>query len=303
MDVIDKLILYDLSANCRMSFQALANRHQMTANAIKKRVSKLEESGVIVKYVVELTPAMIDAEVLLAVVSTDGTQDEDDFANLMGSNPLVFDVDPLTGATYLVFADYTSPRELSELGRFMRGLQGVLSVELHTLLRSWEHTGDEFTGLQLRVLDVLMEDARMPLVSIAEKAGLTTRRVRRTIQELLDSNSVRFTLKWNPEASKGIPFIAHIEFDESEIQPTDCERWLREAFPIPLWEVMISSSNPTIFAYFVAENQTHLEKVARQVRRAAFVKSVITFVNKPTRVYLGPRNHRLTEMLQQKKEQ
>jgi DNA-binding Lrp family transcriptional regulator len=273
----------------------------MSANAVKKRVSKLEDMGVIVRYVVELTPAMIDAEILLAVVSTDGTQDEEEFANQIGSNPLVFDVDPLTGATYLVFADYTSPVELSELGRFLRGLQGVLSVELHTLLRFQEHKKDDFTGLQLRVLEVLMEDAKMPLVSIAEKTGLTTRRVRRTIQELLDSNNVRFTLKWNPEASKGIPFIVRIDFDESKIQPTDCERWLREKFPIPLWEVMISSSDPIIFAYFVAEDQTHLERLTREVRQVAFVKSVFAFVNKPTRVFPGLRNDRLTEMLLQKR--
>jgi DNA-binding Lrp family transcriptional regulator len=275
----------------------------MSANAVKKRVSKLEELGVIVRYVVELTPAMIDAEILLAMVSTDGTQDEEEFANLIGGNLHVFDVGPLTGASYLVFADYTSPVELSDLGRFLRGLRGVLRVELHTLLRFQEPKKDEFTGLQLRVLSALMEDARMQLVSIADKTGLTTRRVRRTVQELLDSNNVRFTLKWNPEASKGIPFIARIDFDESKIQSTDCERWLRERFPIPLWEVMISSSEPTIFVYFVAEDQTHLERLTREVRQVAFVKSVVTFVNKPTRVFPGLRNHRLTEMLLQKREQ
>ncbi len=297
MDLIDKRILYDLSNNCRLSFQALANNHQMTANAIKKRVAKLEKSGVIVEYVVELTPAMIGSEVLLAVVSTDGTRDEEDFAALIGDNPFVFDVGPLTGATCLVFADYVSSAELSELGRFLRGLEGVLRVELHSLLRPSEPERDEFTRLQLRVLSALMEDARMPLVDIAERSGLTSRRVRRTIQELLDSGGVNFTLKWNPEASEGIPFIARIDFDESKVKPDDCQKWLTETFPIPLWEVMISSSEPVIFAYFVAANQTHLEQLAREVRNAEFVKSVITFVNKPTRVFSGPRNYRLTEML------
>jgi Lrp/AsnC family leucine-responsive transcriptional regulator len=297
LDKIDKFILYDLSANCRTSFQTLANKYQMTANAVKKRVAKMEESGVIVRYSVELTPSAIDAEVLLAVVSTDGSQDEDDFVDLIGNNPLVFDVSPLTGATYLVFADYSSSTELSELGRFLRALKGVLRVEIHTLLRFREREIDEFTGLQLRVLKALLEDARMPLASIAKKAGLTARRVRKIVQELLDSNSVRLTIKWNPEASKGVPFIARIAFDESKIIPTDLERWLRDVFPIPLWEVMMSSSDPVIFAYFVAQDQTHLEEIVRDVRRAEFVKSVISFVNKPTRVFLGPRNYRLREML------
>ncbi len=262
----------------------------------------MEGSGVILRYAVELTPSMIDAEVLLAVVSTDGSQDEDDFVNLIGNNPLVFDVSPLTGATYLIFADYISSEELSELGRFMRALQGVQSVELHTLLRFRERKMDEFTGLQLRVLEVLAEDARMPVVNIAEKTGLTSRRVRKIVQELLDSNGVRLTLKWNPEASKGIPFITRIAFIESKITPTDLERWLLDEFPVPLWEVMMSSSDPTIFAYFVARDQTHLEQIVRDVRRAEFVKSVVSFVNKPTRVFLGPRNYRLTEMFLKKSE-
>jgi DNA-binding Lrp family transcriptional regulator len=274
----------------------------MTATAVKKRVAKMEESGVIIRYAVELTPAMIDAEILLAVVSTDGSQDEEEFTNLIGDNPLVFDVSPLTGATYLVFADYTSSAELSELGRFIRTQKGVLGVELHTILRFRERGLDEFTGLQLRVLKVLVENARMPLTNITEKTGLTARRVRKIIQELLDSNSVLFTLKWNPEASKGIPFTIRIAFDESKIKPTDCEMWLRETFLVPLWEVMMSSSDPTIFAYFVAQDQTHLEQIATEVRQAAFIKSVVTFVNKPTRVFLGPRNYRLTEMLQQRSE-
>jgi DNA-binding Lrp family transcriptional regulator len=282
-----------------MPFEALAKKHQMTANAVKKRVDKMEKSGVILRYTVELTPEMIEAEVLLAFVSTDGRQDEEEFANVLGNYPLVFDVSPLTGAIFLVFADYTSSAEFSELGRFIRAQPGVKDVELHTLLRFRERDMSEFSNLDLRVLKVLVEDdVRMSISSIAEKTGLTARRVRRVINDLLEGNSVRFTIKWNPEASKGIPFIIRITYDESAVETTYLEKSLLDKFPIALWETMISSSGPTIFAYFVAQDQTHLEQIVRDVRKIGNVDSVVSFVNKPTKIFQGPRYHKLAEMLQ-----
>ena len=76
LDLIDKGIIMDLDRNCRVSYEILSRKYNLAANSIKRRIEKLLESGVIQRFTIELSLAMMDSELMLALISTEGLEDE-----------------------------------------------------------------------------------------------------------------------------------------------------------------------------------------------------------------------------------
>ena len=70
LDQIDKALWQELYRNCRQSYQYLADKLGITPNAVRKRIEKLMESGVIVEWILSFTPAMIDSCYSFVEVST-----------------------------------------------------------------------------------------------------------------------------------------------------------------------------------------------------------------------------------------
>ena len=105
VDQIDKGIFYALDANCRISYEDLARRFNLSANAIKKRVMKLQELGVIKRFTVWLSLAMINAEMFVAIASTDSNQNDEALINAIGNSPMVHRVAPLANEDIMVFGE------------------------------------------------------------------------------------------------------------------------------------------------------------------------------------------------------
>ena len=144
LDEIDMAILREMNTNCRASYRALARKTDLSANAIKHRLAKLVDDRVITRFAMRLSIAMADSESFLAFVLTDGTESVLDFVSLIGKKSMVCHVSALacvSGGAYLVVGEYSGPVMLAELGFFLRNLDQVHSVELHTMLTTDLHRG------------------------------------------------------------------------------------------------------------------------------------------------------------------
>lgn len=285
-----------------MSYHELAQKTGITANAVRKRIGKLEDSGVIDYYTIELTYTMIDAHSLLAWILTDGTRDEEEFSNALGSSEYILDVTPHAGGYYAVFADYITAEDMSRITRLIRAQKGVLNVEIHPLILYTSlappMSDSELKKLHFRILKPLINDPKMPINEIALAANLSSRTVRRALKEIMEHGGVRFTLKWNPEVSTGTHFSALIKYDQSKSEHSRCTNWLMETFPVELWEVFESTIEPMILAYFVVPAMGEVESITRAIRQADFVTAVVSHVATKTRSYDGLRRRILLELIE-----
>ena len=89
LDAIDKQLWVELGANCRLSYRYLADKLDISANAVKHRVEKLLETGFIQQWYLTFNRAMIDAEFAFIEVKTDGTQDEEQLSMDLGNHPRI----------------------------------------------------------------------------------------------------------------------------------------------------------------------------------------------------------------------
>jgi DNA-binding Lrp family transcriptional regulator len=298
LDPIDKRLILELDSNCRATFQELALKLGMTANAVRKRVTKLVEQGVIEEFVVIMRPAMTGAELLLALIYTDGLEDEEALLNEMGNHPGVVQtglIASIKGRTYLVLAEYVGATGLMDLRKFLCGLESVEDVEMHTLLRN-QGSKIELTKLHLRVLRQLHDDARMSITDIASNAGLSARRVRRALSDITESGAFWLAARWNLSAGEDTEFYVRIEIDEQKADRETVDDWLRSSYPSEYWLSFHSAIEPTVFAKFVTDHFRESDEISRAIKQAPFAKSTSVLICYP--VHKFPRLSQL--MLQEK---
>ncbi|PWI48297.1 hypothetical protein CEE45_07525 [Candidatus Heimdallarchaeota archaeon B3_Heim] len=294
MDSIDKNILLDLHVNCRTTFQEMANKNGVSANAIKKRFNKMLSTGVIENFYVELPLAGVDAELLMALITTDGNEDGN-FVEVMGNHPMISYIGKLAGGMYNVFSCFQGTIGLSEMGAFFRNLPSVTNVEIHPLLY-WRGNKVEFTNLQGKVLKCLIEDPRRAASEIAKQTGLTSRMVSKTINELMEKGGVILGIIWNPNLG-GIVAMIRISWLEQKTNLKEIISFLQKNFPEEYFAPMISATSPVLFATFIVKDLKVVQTITSEIKKFQHVTNVITYLGEPSRVFPDIKTTKLKELL------
>jgi DNA-binding Lrp family transcriptional regulator len=298
MDSIDKGILYALSKNCRASYEDLAQDHEISANAIKRRVLRLQKSGVIHRYTVRLSWNMVDAHPLVIFVYSNRSYDDEEFIEQLGAHPMVGFVRFDSYGSAVVIASYREGNDIFELSEYFQALEGVNEVEIHPIpARRGERT--TFTKLQLRVLAQLAKDARMPISQIASKSRLTAKRVRSILSQLHESQCVSFTIDIDPSSGASNLITFRIIYQPKTIKPVEVVKPLKEEFSTEFWNEWHSASQNLMWIEFVLDNVRDAEPIAKRIRMMPGVEIQNTIVPYPIRWFTGYREARLAEMLQE----
>ena len=296
MDELDKKILFDLVQNCRVSYQELSRKYGISANAIRRRVLNMEESGEIAGYSLVLSPAMTETNYIFGLMESDGTRGEVEMVADLGASPYIIAAASYSCGTYACVGEYHSAEELLVMGGHIRGVRGILSAELHALVSS-RGTRIDLSPLHKRILRPLMEDPRMSIVDLAGATGLTARRVRRLLADLEESDAVKFRALVEIGAASSIPFILRITWDERNVGYDEISSWIQSEFVLNHWETYVSSSEPTIFSLLSAENLPEIQSLVDKMRENEFITSVKTLIGGHHDYFRGIRHAKLEELL------
>lgn len=299
MDEIDKRIILELDENCRTSYESMARKFGMTANAIKKRVSRLLDSGLIVRFMVGLTLEMVNAELVIALVQTDGTEFTKDFVNQIGQRVDVMQVSPVAcglGNLYCLFAFATGPKGVLELGGHLRAMKSTTNVEIHILVYP-KGKKMKLSKTHKRVLGVLLDDPRMSISDISKRLNLTARRIRKSLKEIQDGGAVHFSVYWSLGSGYLTEILMRIEWDPAAASVDEIVEWLRTNYPLEFWSPFISATSPTVFARFVVRQLERGDEIMRAIRRAPFTEKVSPLVFFSTEVFEWPGTRKLREFL------
>ncbi|MHA1959481.1 MAG: Lrp/AsnC family transcriptional regulator [Candidatus Thorarchaeota archaeon] len=285
MDSIDRGIILDLSRNCRTTLHALSRTYGISSNAIRKRVTKLEETGVIEKFLVQLSWAMADVEQLFAILYTDKSIDDDSLAEKVFEHPFVASVHFDSYGACIVKGEYSGTKQLADMGGFLRGVVSVNRVEIHTVPIA-RGRKVELTNLQMRVLVPLLDDPRMSITNIAKQTKLTARRVRRTILELYEGGGINFTASLVLSAAESTSLAFRIRWDSKEIEPERIDSIIKKEFPNQYYRSKFSAMEPLMWIDFMVEHPREAEIIAGTLRGIPSVvieNTIITFPPKKSR--------------------
>jgi DNA-binding Lrp family transcriptional regulator len=286
------MIIMDLLKNCRQSYQAIAKKHSVTMNAIKKRVQKLLDSGVI-EFCVEPNVGMMDGDWVLAFLSTTGTEDQAEFIAKLGQNQMINEVGTVSGARYIIYAVCRGLEELSQFNKFLRSLEPVKDIEVHPLLMT-RGSKIELSNQEIKILHCIVDEPRMRLSKIAECAGYSAKTIRRALNNLIEGDSIWFGARLRLNDADSLTFLAKIEWDEQQMALPDILGWLSTEFP-EYWVPAISATEPIIFAAFLVKSVKEIAPIVERVKSARFVKSVISIMGGESHSFSDMRRYWLEE--------
>lgn len=296
MDSIDIEILRALEVNCRISYQELSRVLGMSANAVKKRMKRLVENGTIHSYAVYLSHAMANLRSYMAIIETEGTHHEKAMVEQIVKNPHVFSVGLVSDSACIVFAQYDRSIERQVFDEFLSEIDGVKDLEIHTE-KTFDGVRVEFTPLQLRVLSNLVEDARMPVGTIAEKTGLTYRRIRKILKQLIECGALMFVARYNLNVGAGVTYYAQINWNSDKVDSNQITKWLNKEFPGKYYDSHFSASAPMMLSVFVLEHLRDAEVLSQQICVNPVIESVRTFIPFPARKNVRLQTVMLEELL------
>ncbi len=312
MDLVDKRILLDLNANCRASYEELGQKVGLTRAAIKKRVDRLVDIGVIDRFVVELSREMVGYEWYWIELDTDGTETTEALIKAISKQKMVFTINRLTGSKFLVFCNILNPADAYELGRYFRKLSCICEVRMEPLVAvdnseittaGLLSSGSkmELTLKHLKILRCLARDARMSTTEISRETGYTPKSIRQKIQYLREGRAIYFTLYLAPSSGGNTDFYLELEIDEEKVTPRNVVTFLESNFNFEYWNSWQLVRAPVIRNYFSVKNLTAIEMITDKVRDSSFVKSVEPIIKYPNRIFQSLGRTKLMELLALKK--
>lgn len=308
MDQVDKSILFHLSVNYRASYQTIAKRLTLSVNAIKKRIQKMQEEGVIIGGILVPLNAMLGMEDWVAILKTDDPIPSDAFLDGLGAHSLVLSASILTDGSILCFGSYPGAQGLQDVGTFLRQMSGVKSVEFHTILSEPGKKRD-LSLSDVKVLRCLYQDPRMSISEMSEQTRLTPRRIRKVIRELFGENgsepsyfiewdplggslakdvSFRLNVHWNLNAGGHTAFVIIISHKEGVEHRSKIVSVLKEKYSVKFWYAYASAFEPVFFSVFVVEHMREASDILDTLRNTTEVTSAHAIYGYPSKVFLGP---------------
>ena len=306
LDLVDKSILWELAVNCRCSMQAIADMLDLSVNAVKKRIARLTDVGIIVGYQLYPSLAMMEAETSLAILKFDDPSTSDARLEAVGAHPLIYAGSILTNGDILSFSHYRGTEELDALGSFLRQIEGVKEVEFHTILS--ERGGRcELKTMHLKLIRCLLQDARMTISDLAKCSGLTPRRVRKLIEEFTMGGAIPelyltgkapgdyrtkqacfyFQVVRDLNGGGYTAFITRILHDGDAMTRTRIVEHLKEQYPLSFFYAYTSAFEPILFCIFVVEHIREGSDIINSTRQVPGVISTEALYGYPTKRFPG----------------
>jgi len=298
VDELDKKILGDLMKNCRVSYQELSRRYGISANAIRRRILNLEESGEISGYSLVLSAEMLGVHRIFGLLTSDGSRDEIEVMDEIGNHAGVIAAAAYSNGTYALIGEYRDPEELHELNSHLRTIDSIEKAETFQIIQA-RGPPIELSRMHLRVLKPLIDEPKLSVVEISDKSGLTARRVRRLLSQLEESGAVQFQALVELGAAASIPFLARVTWDERKTNYREIIDMIEKKYPLTHWETFISASEPVLYSLIAVEGLVQVNEITRNLRNSNMIESVKAFISMFHKFYESITSKTLHQMIKE----
>ena len=281
-----------------MSFQEISKRTGITRSAVKKRVDRLVESDVIHQFVVRLSPAMTNMEYAFAILDFDSSPNEESLLHTLESSPSITQVSETFDGRFCVFGVYFSTDELSELTSLLWSLENLKEVTLYPKFMVDRGGKMKLTGVHMKILRCLMNDARMSIGDISARTGLTARRVTKAMKQMREYRAIEFTIRLTENiGDRGTEVVTKVDWDVSKALLDDVMEWLKNEFSENYIAGDPLATEPSILIEFTVDRVRDVETISAKLRKSDYITSVESMLLYPAHRFSDPRTMKLDQIL------
>jgi Lrp/AsnC family leucine-responsive transcriptional regulator len=210
MDKTDMSLIMLLCINSRLSYAELAEKLNLSVNAVHKRIQLLIETGVICKFTAKVSLQSLNT----IVVFVSGASQLESFHDLpakLRANGSIYWLAQGGGKFIHMGAYLRNLTELIGLTEFIKKETGlpdpsvrIMSLAPIQVPTSFKQTNLTLCDLDYKIIRSLKDDSRKAISDVATEVGVSTKTVHRRLTRMINNNLIELGLEWYPDKSNDI---------------------------------------------------------------------------------------------------
>ncbi len=291
LDLTDRKILAELDKNCRISNSALAKKVSKSRESVKYRIQQLQKRGIIEKFITSINPNKLGFYMFKVYLKLENIPEErEKFFEELKDNKDIYWMGISDGAFDLVFAILSKsiPEYFAKINYLLSKWQHlIVSKILGTMVDTRQYNKKFFTNdkdckqvtfgsdvvdnqidkLDSKILNILANDARIPIAELARKVDSTIEIVRGRIRKL-EQKEIILTYRIAVDLNKlGLEFFKAIIYFRtlSEKDERALFEWMRRE-PNSIYYIRSLAPWEVEFE-FAVESYQHFNKIINDLRQ------------------------------------
>lgn len=271
LDKLDMQILSRLLNDCRKSDRQIGKEIGISGGAVKARILKMENLGVIENFSLKIEPPALGYGIFYIVITGQEVRDVLNQITLVGEPFLI--VPCVGGITVCGIIAKDNVKQKIELAKNLMKEVRVISIF------EAENPGinSNLTKTDLKIINELMKNPRERIEIIARKTKFSTKTVTRSIEKLQNDDAIQFTLVYEPTKLEG--FIPHAILTwisgDLKIMLEKLEKNFAEDF---LQKPFIAKNQIVLFFY--SNNIFKMDEITQKIRESPGVEAADLFIPK-----------------------
>jgi DNA-binding Lrp family transcriptional regulator len=213
MDKTDVLLSMLLLVNSRTPYRELADKLNLSANAVHKRIQSLVNQGIIRKFTTKIS-LQASGAVTVLLYGTSEAESLDKLHEKLSKHGSIWWL-TLGGGNFVILGAYLKRMlELESLTDYVK--KEVLvpnpTVGIFSASQSEADTNLEkiLRSIDSQIIYALRNDSRKPIADIAEEVRITAKSVRRRLNTMINKGLIEFSIQWYPDTSNDIFSTVHL---------------------------------------------------------------------------------------------
>ena len=264
-------ILSRLLNNCRESDRQIGKALGVSGGAVKSRIKKMQEAGVIEYFALKIEPPVLGYGVFYIVVTGRDFNTILEQVKLVGEPFLI--VPCVGGVTVCGIVVKENVQQKIELAKNL-----MRDVRVLTIFEA-ENPGvnSNLTKTDLMIINELMKEPRQKIEKIAKSTRLSTKTITRSIEKLQKDDAIQFTLVYEPTKIEGYIPHAVLTWISGDLEET--LKRLESEFAKSFLQIPFIAKNQIVL-FMYSDNIFKLDDLTQRVRNVHGVESADLFIPK-----------------------
>ncbi len=208
MDKTDVILLQLLLMNSRLSYTELAEKLNLSVNAVHKRIQLLIEAGIIGRFTCKLGP-VASPFVTVFISGTSQLISVQNLSNKLATHGSIFWLAVGGGKILYTGAHLRNIADLASLVQYVKDEVGIPDPAIGivtnplplTFTAGSKPSKTTLCDLDYKIIHSLRENSRKPLLEIAEELGLATKTVRHRLNRMIKNSLIELSVELYPDKS------------------------------------------------------------------------------------------------------
>jgi len=232
MDKIDMLLNLDLIKNSRISYRTLADKYDLSVNAVHKRIKNNVESGIIKNFTSKISLKSLNAFQVVIFGKSKSSEIEKNI-QILGKNKKTYQI-VIAAGNYLYISGYL--QDISELDTYSSFIIKEGNIEKPTIgliSQSKILNKDDINlkKLDYKIIYSLHKNSRKKINDIADEIKVSSKTIKRYLSKMIEEGSIELSIDFYPTVSNDIFTFYHMTLNENKSNIQIAKQILKKYYP------------------------------------------------------------------------